>query len=74
MREGMLALDTQGWVASLNPAAQAILGVPAKRALGRPIQDLLPAYADRVGDLYAVGSGGSMANLVPASRPSAKAF
>lgn len=46
MQEGMLVLDPQGRIASLNPAAQAILGMPAQRILGRPIRDLLPAGVD----------------------------
>jgi signal transduction histidine kinase len=46
MREGVLVLDPQGRVASLNPAAQAILGLPDRRARGRLIQELLPSYSD----------------------------
>jgi signal transduction histidine kinase len=46
MHTGMLVLSPQGHIASLNPAAQAILEVTAKRALGQPIQNLLPAYTD----------------------------
>jgi len=46
MREGVLVLDPQGRVASLNPAAQAILGLPDRRARGHLIQELLPSYSD----------------------------
>jgi PAS domain S-box-containing protein len=46
MREGVLVLDPQGRVTSLNPAAQAILGLPDRRARGRLIQELLPSYSD----------------------------
>ena len=45
LREGMLVLDPFERIASLNPVAQTFLGIPAKRALKRPIQELLPAYA-----------------------------
>jgi len=55
MHEGMLVLDMQGRVASLNPAAQAILGASARRLLGRPILDLLPGYPAVTGELPAVG-------------------
>jgi PAS domain S-box-containing protein len=46
MREGMLVLDPQDRVVSLNPAAVAILGSPAKLLLGRPIRDLLATLPD----------------------------
>ncbi|MCJ7738444.1 MAG: histidine kinase [Anaerolineae bacterium] len=49
IRDGILVLDARQLVASLNPAAQAILGVPAKSALGRPIQDLMPPFAKVTG-------------------------
>lgn len=51
MRDGVLVLDPEGQVASLNAAAQEILGVPAKRALGRPARDLLPSSASLLADL-----------------------
>lgn len=54
---GMLVLDPQGKIVSSNPAAQSILGSPAKRLRGRPIQDLLPACAGLTDDLQAVGNG-----------------
>lgn len=44
MREGMLVLDPEGRVASLNPAAEQMLGAPEKKARGQPIRELLPAY------------------------------
>jgi PAS domain S-box-containing protein len=43
---GMLVLDLEGRVANLNPSAERILGVPANRARGQRIQELLPAYPD----------------------------
>ena len=45
LHTGMLVLDTQGRIVSLNPAAQAILGKSEKYAVHHSIQELLPAYA-----------------------------
>jgi PAS domain S-box-containing protein len=44
MRDGMLVLDNEGRLASLNRAAEVILGEKAKNATGKPVQLLLPAY------------------------------
>jgi signal transduction histidine kinase len=63
MHTGMLVLGAQGHIASLNAAAQAILEVPAKRALGRPIQNLLPAYTDLFEDITAAEVGKFEINL-----------
>jgi len=57
LHSGMLVLDPQGKIVSLNPAACAILGSPLKRLLGRPIQDLLPASAGLIGNHPEVGEG-----------------
>ena len=46
LHAGMLVLDPQGGVVSLNPSAEGILGVSAGRARGRPVRDLLPAYPE----------------------------
>lgn len=43
MREGMLVLDHQGRIAGLNPAAERIFGIAARRLLGQPALKLLPA-------------------------------
>jgi PAS domain S-box-containing protein len=53
LHSGMLVLDTQGKIVSLNPAAAVILGSPAKRLLGRSIQELLPSGFELAGDLQA---------------------
>jgi signal transduction histidine kinase len=46
MREGVLVLDPEGRVAGLNPAAERILRLPEKQAMGQAVRDLLPAYPD----------------------------
>ena len=63
MHEGMLVVDLEGRVASLNPAAAAILGYPAKRLIGRPVQELLPAYNDLATDLQKAGASQIELNL-----------
>jgi PAS domain S-box-containing protein len=45
LQAGMLVLDLDGHVVSLNPAAEGILNTPAKLVKGRPVKELLPAYA-----------------------------
>jgi len=42
---GVAAVDNQGIVQSLNPALEALLGLPASRLLGRPLQELCPELA-----------------------------
>lgn len=46
IREGMLVLDLQGRIASLNLAAEQILQVSTRQARGRLVKELLPAYPD----------------------------
>jgi signal transduction histidine kinase len=46
MHEGVLVLDPQERVASLNPAAEQILQVQARLVNGQPIRELLPAYPE----------------------------
>jgi signal transduction histidine kinase len=43
---GMLVLDSDGRVVSLNPSAERILSVPTNLARRRPIKELLPDYPD----------------------------
>lgn len=45
---GMLVLDPGERIASLNPAATAILGMTLREAKGRAIQELLPAYPEEL--------------------------
>lgn len=42
MVEGLLATDTHGRLAFINPAAQSLIGLPAERVVGLPLGDLLP--------------------------------
>jgi PAS domain S-box-containing protein len=42
LRAGMAVMDPQGNIVSLNPSAQAILGLPEKQLLNRPIHEFLP--------------------------------
>ncbi|MCK8659223.1 propionate catabolism operon regulatory protein PrpR [Pseudomonas umsongensis] len=42
---GVAAVDNQGIVQALNPAFEALLGMPASRLLGRPLQEFCPQLA-----------------------------
>lgn len=42
---GVAAVDNQGIVQSLNPALEALLGLPASQLLGRPLQEVCPQLA-----------------------------
>ena len=44
---GMLVLDLEGRVVSLNPAAERILNAPAKQVKGKLVKELLPAYPEK---------------------------
>jgi PAS domain S-box-containing protein len=46
MRDGMLVLNSQGQVASMNPVAESILGVKNKQARRRSIQEFFPEGMD----------------------------
>ncbi len=46
MREGMLVLDLQGRVTSMNQSAERILGGLTGQLKGQPVDKLLPAYPD----------------------------
>jgi PAS domain S-box-containing protein len=55
MCEAMLVFDPKWRVASLNPAAESILGMPSKRARGHRIGELLPSLPDLSARLDASG-------------------
>ncbi len=44
---GMLVLDQEGRVASINPAAERLLDIRAKQVKGKPVWELLPALPTR---------------------------
>ncbi len=46
LRDGMLVLDPQGRVASLNPAASKILAVSRKNIQGNPVEEILPSFPE----------------------------
>ncbi len=41
MRDGMLVLDEQNRIVDINPAAQKLIGVDGKSAIGQPAEDIL---------------------------------
>jgi PAS domain S-box-containing protein len=57
LQTGMLVLNPQGRVVSLNPAAQAILGKSEKHPVNHSIQELLPAGAGLLENLQSAGTG-----------------
>jgi PAS domain S-box-containing protein len=46
MSEGIIVLDARSRVASVNPAASVMLGIPIGRARGRLLRELLPASVE----------------------------
>ncbi len=78
MREGMVVFDA-GWrVVSLNPAAESILGVPAARARGKTLREILPGFPDPGPHLFKAeadlaeisqGSGPGMRHYAPSLCP-----
>lgn len=66
MHDGVLVLDGDGRVASLNPAAKKMLGTTSDGAVGRSVRDLLPvdeevdrgaATAESGGTEFTLGDG-----------------
>jgi PAS domain S-box-containing protein len=47
LQAGMLVLDLERHVISLNPAAERILNAPAKQVKGKLVSELLPAYPEK---------------------------
>ncbi|MCI0575291.1 MAG: ATP-binding protein, partial [Chloroflexi bacterium] len=48
MRDPMLAVDARGRIVDVNPAAQAIIGIPAGAIIGRPAGEVLHPWRDLV--------------------------
>ncbi len=71
MREGVLVLDSEGRVASLNPAGERILRLPARQAIGRPAGELLPAYP---AGLLADPAGAEIEISLPEGGPDARQY
>lgn len=40
--EGIIVVDQDNRITVFNPAAERILGIPAERALGRPVREVIP--------------------------------
>jgi transcriptional regulator of acetoin/glycerol metabolism len=51
--DGLLALDHEGNIATLNPAAEKIFSLSATRVIGHPIQNI-PAFREQLGALKTV--------------------
>ena len=64
LSDGMLVLDDQGRVASLNPAAERIFGLTARQVKDKPVREVLPAYPE---ELPPVTSGTEIEFSLPAS-------
>jgi PAS domain S-box-containing protein len=44
LSHGVIVLDDQGRVASLNPTAEKVFGLPASQVKDRPVWEILPSY------------------------------
>jgi PAS domain S-box-containing protein len=66
--DGVFLLDEAGMVRHWNPAAHAIIGIPAEQALERPAAEILPGWevvAPRVPVASTPGPGSLEAKVVP---------
>ena len=50
--EGILTLDSEGRIESLNPAAERMFGISSSAAVGEHLSDLTPQDATDAGDMY----------------------
>jgi PAS domain S-box-containing protein len=57
VQDGLVVLDTQQRVVDLNPAAEKILGIPVRRARGRPASEVLHLGPDWGALLDGAGAG-----------------
>jgi PAS domain S-box-containing protein len=51
MRDGMIVLDVQGRIISINAPAERFMGIPIKEAVGVSIDTLLPGVVNQPGSL-----------------------
>jgi signal transduction histidine kinase/DNA-binding response OmpR family regulator/CHASE3 domain sensor protein len=58
-RDPILLVDSRGEVAVANEAASQQFGLPGTGMVGRPIQDFVPAYGTRSGEVTALRPDGS---------------
>lgn len=58
-RDPILLVDSRGEIADANAAASEQFGLPASDMVGRPIQDFVPAYGNRSGEVMALRPDGS---------------
>ena len=58
-RDPILLVDSRGEVAVANVAASQQFDLPAENMVGRPIQDFVPAYGARSGEVTALRPDGS---------------
>lgn len=40
--DGVVAIDYQGLITAFNPVAEKVTGVPSARAIGRPVEEVIP--------------------------------
>ena len=56
MANGLISLDANGVVTTINPAAAELTGISRAKALGLSFDSLLPEYADEIRDVLWKGS------------------
>jgi diguanylate cyclase (GGDEF)-like protein/PAS domain S-box-containing protein len=56
MADGLLVLDEAEVTVDLNDAARALIGLPAKHVIGKPIADTWPAWS-QIAEQYRSGTG-----------------
>jgi PAS domain S-box-containing protein len=63
MGDAVLVLDEQGRIVDLNPAALRLIAIPAERALGRTVTNLLPDQADLIARFRSLTSAATTVSL-----------
>ncbi|MCL4402950.1 MAG: response regulator, partial [Acidobacteria bacterium] len=59
IREGIIAMDREGNVCSMNPAAETLTGIAEQHALGKPVRQVLRLVPDQEG-----GGGENLTDLI----------